>query len=666
MIQSLLIANRGEIACRVIRTACAMGIRTVAVYSDADADALHVAMANEAHAIGPAPAAQSYLRGDAILEVAARSGADAIHPGYGFLSENAGFARACAKAGVIFVGPPADAINAMGSKDAAKKLMEAAGVPVVPGYHGDDQSSGKLNKEADRIGFPVLIKAVAGGGGKGMKLASTPDEFAAQLESARREAEAAFGNGAVLLEKYLTRARHIEVQVFGDTHGNVVHLFERDCSIQRRHQKVIEEAPAPHMPEAVRQAMGQTAVAAAQAVNYTGAGTVEFIADSSDELDENSFYFMEMNTRLQVEHPVTEAVTGVDLVEWQMRVAMGEPLPLRQDQIGLSGHAVEARLYAEDPARKFLPATGTLRCLRFAPGVRVDTGIAAGGKVTPFYDSMIAKVVAHGATRDQAISTLSLAMKSTAISGVTTNLAFLSRIADAAAFRAGEVETRFIDHHKDTLFRPDDVPHDQVMALAAMATILSRPPAGSDPWDRRDGFRVQGIYRDRVQFAGEGGVLIDIPVATERDTYTLELTDGPMIVRHCTLTQDGIVSTEIDGHRIQATIVRDSQGIDVMLEGQAYRFAAFDPFLLAAAGHGSAGDLAAPMSGKVTKVYVAEGEAVSAGQELMVLEAMKMEHVIRAPAKGTVTTVQAADGQQVNEGEILAIVDAGPEQAATG
>lgn len=665
MIQSLLIANRGEIACRVINTARTMGIRTIAVYSEADAGALHVQMADEAHAIGPAPARDSYLRGDVILEVARRSGANAIHPGYGFLSENSGFASACAQAGIIFVGPPADAIEAMGSKDAAKQLMEKAGVPVVPGYHGEDQSPERLQQEADRIGYPVLIKAVAGGGGKGMKLAESAAEFSAQLESAQREGEAAFGNGVVLLEKYLTRARHIEVQIFGDSHGNAVHLFERDCSIQRRHQKVIEEAPAPDMPDNVRNAMGKAAVAAALAVNYTGAGTVEFIADSSAELTENRFYFMEMNTRLQVEHPVTEAVTGLDLVEWQLRVAGGEPLPLPQDQIQLSGHAVEVRLYAEDPAKRFLPATGTLRCLRFPEDIRVDTGIVEGGTVTPFYDPMIAKMISHGATRDQAIARMRTALNDTAIAGVATNLFFLGRIMEAEAFRAGEVETRFIDHYEEDLFRADDFPADRALALATIATLLERKAPGQDPWDRCDGFRVQGVRRDRVAFADDDGGLVDVSVIRDGDSFELDLPGGMAKLSNCELAPDGTIAAEIDGLRLKAVIASDGSGVDVMLKGRVFRFPVFDPFASAQSSGGGAGNLAAPMSGKVTRVFVEPGQSVDVGQELMVLEAMKMEHIIRATARGSLASIHAADGQQVNEGEILAVIDAGEQQAAS-
>src|SRR5215204_3100414 len=495
MFAKLLIANRGEIACRVIRTARRMGIATVAVYSAADMAALHVAMADEAYPIGPPPPRQSYLNIDAVIEAACDSGAEAVHPGYGFMSENAEFAETCAAAGVVFIGPPPQAIRAMGSKAAAKALMEKHGVPVVPGYHGADQDDARLLAEADRIGFPVLIKASAGGGGRGMRIVASKGEFARALDGARREAKGAFGDDTMLLERYLERPRHIEVQVFGDSHGNLVHLFERDCSIQRRHQKIVEEAPAPGLDSTRRQQIGEAAVAAARAVGYVGAGTVEFIMQSSGaELGGERFYFMEMNTRLQVEHPVTEAVTGLDLVEWQLRVAAGEQLPVKQDELGLRGHAIEVRLYAENPARGFLPVTGTLHRLHFpeGDGVRVDTGVREGDAVTPFYDPMIAKIIAGGENRDAARMRLGRALADTAVLGLATNLGFLARVVADPDFAAGAVDTGFIERRGDSLLAPAGPPPDAALAAAALYRFLSasEPGQAPDPWSRGDGWRL--------------------------------------------------------------------------------------------------------------------------------------------------------------------------------
>src|SRR3954468_21564828 len=492
MLKSLLIANRGEIACRVIRTAQRLGVRTVAVYSDADAKALHVRMADEAVHIGPSPARESYLRGDRIIEAAKATSAEAIHPGYGFLSENADFAQAVIDAGLIWVGPKADSIRAMGLKDAAKKLMAEAGVPVTPGYLGEDQAPKRLKKEAAAIGYPVLIKAVAGGGGKGMRKVDRAQDFDDALESCKREAASSFGNDVVLLEKWIESPRHIEVQVFGDSHGNVVHLFERDCSLQRRHQKVIEEAPAPGMDEATREAVCGAAVRAAQAVNYENAGTIEFIADASDGLRPDRIWFMEMNTRLQVEHPVTEEITGQDLVEWQLRVASGEPLPLTQDQLAIRGHAVEARLYAEDPAHEFLPSTGRLDHFQLGRGVRIDTGVEEGDRISPHYDPMIAKLIARGRDREEAIDRLVDALVEVEVWPVRTNAAFLARAADDADFRAGEVDTSFIPSRLDRL-GPDPSPSDPVWTLAATALLASdfgSAAAEEDPWSALQGFRL--------------------------------------------------------------------------------------------------------------------------------------------------------------------------------
>ena len=509
---SILIANRGEIACRVIRTAKAMGLRTIAVYSDADRDAPHVRLADEAHAIGPSPARDSYLRADIILDVAKKAGAACIHPGYGFLSENAAFADACATAGIVFVGPPSSAILAMGLKDAAKALVEKAGVPVVPGYHGARQETDFLRAEAGRIGYPVLIKAVAGGGGKGMRRVDAEFEFDAALESAQREAQNAFGDARVLVEKYILSPRHIEIQVFADSHGHVVHLFERDCSLQRRHQKVIEEAPAPDMPAAVREAMGKAAVEAARAVGYVGAGTVEFIADGREGLKADGFFFMEMNTRLQVEHPVTEGITGLDLVEWQLRVAAGEKLPRLQPDIAMCGHAVEARVYAEDPEHGFLPSTGKLWALQLpaGDGIRVDSGVVEGGEVTPFYDPMIAKVIAHGATRNQALDRLAAALGETIVAGPRSNVAFLKALCEAEDFRAGRFDTGFIDRNLDALGAVPRPASPQALAqaarvLAADDTKRIRKAAKKrgngnthSPWQVADSFALAQREADAV------------------------------------------------------------------------------------------------------------------------------------------------------------------------
>ena len=635
MITKLLIANRGEIACRIIRTARAMGIATVAVYSDADARALHVRQADEAVHIGPSPAAESYLVGEKIITAAQQTGAEAIHPGYGFLSENADFAQAVIDAGLIWVGPKPQSIRAMGLKDAAKKLMRAAGVPVTPGYEGEDQSAERLKAEADAIGYPVLIKAVAGGGGKGMRKVDAAGDFEAALESCRREAKASFGNDEVLLEKWITSPRHIEVQVFGDSHGNVVHLFERDCSLQRRHQKVIEEAPAPGMDEATRAEICAAAVRAAQAVDYEGAGTIEFIADASEGLRATHIFFMEMNTRLQVEHPVTEEITGVDLVEWQLRVARGEPVPLKQDELSINGWAIEARLYAEDPSSGFLPSTGPLEHLDFGPADRVETGVEEGGAVSPFYDPMIAKLVCYGADRAEAIDALLEAVNGTEVWPVRTNAGFLGRALDSEAFRAGELDTGFIAAAGDELI-PSAEPSDAVWHVAARL-------ATDDAFDQPlAGFRLNAPSRASVALASGGETrLIDLAaaragtVAVEDDVPDFEETDP----------DDGpVVTGYLDGEEIVT-----------FASGMAYRFS------LAArgTGHASAADgaIVAPMPGKVIAVDVAEGDLVTAGQRLMVLEAMKMEHALTAPFDGTVTELTASAGAQVQVEAVLAVVE---------
>ena len=635
MITKLLIANRGEIACRIIRTARDMGIATVAVYSDADARALHVRQADEAVHIGPSPAAESYLVGEKIIAAAQQTGAQAVHPGYGFLSENADFAQAVTDAGLIWVGPKPESIRAMGLKDAAKKLMRAAGVPVTPGYEGEDQSAERLKAEADAIGYPVLIKAVAGGGGKGMRKVDAAGDFEAALESCRREAKASFGNDEVLLEKWITSPRHIEVQVFGDSHGNVVHLFERDCSLQRRHQKVIEEAPAPGMDEATRAEICAAAVRAAKAVDYEGAGTIEFIADASEGLRATHIFFMEMNTRLQVEHPVTEEITGVDLVEWQLRVASGEPVPLKQEELRIEGHAIEARLYAEDPSSGFLPSTGPLEHLDFGPADRVETGVEEGGAVSPFYDPMIAKLVCYGADREEAIDALLEAVNGTEVWPVRTNAGFLGRALDSEAFRAGELDTGFIAAAGDELI-PSAEPSDAVWHVAARL-------ATDDAFDQPlAGFRLNAPPRASVALASGGETrLIDL-AAARADTVAVE--DGMPDFEEADADDGPVVTGFLDGEEIVT-----------FASGTAYRFS------LAArgTGHASAGDgaIVAPMPGKVIAVDVAEGDTVTAGQRLMVLEAMKMEHALTAPFDGTVTELAASAGAQVRVEAVLAVVE---------
>ncbi len=618
MIGSLLIANRGEIACRVIRTARRLGVRTVAVYSDADATALHVRMADEAVHIGPSPARESYLCGDKIIAAAKATGAEAIHPGYGFLSENADFAEAVIDAGLIWVGPKPDSIRAMGLKDAAKTLMADAGVPVTPGYLGEDQDPKRLKKEAEAIGYPVLIKAVAGGGGKGMRKVDVPEDFDDALDSAKREAAAAFGNDHVLLEKWIESPRHIEVQVFGDSHGNVVHLFERDCSLQRRHQKVIEEAPAPGMDAETRAAVCGAAVRAAQAVDYENAGTVEFIADASEGLRADRIWFMEMNTRLQVEHPVTEEVTGQDLVEWQLRVASGEKLPKSQDELSISGHAIEARLYAEDPAKGFLPSVGTLEHFDLGDEGRIETGVEEGDSISPFYDPMIAKLIGRGETRDEAIAELAAMLDSVEVWPVKTNAGFLFNALTSDQFCSGEVSTGFIEQHLDELV-PDGEADDEVWQGAAAVAWLASEADTELPG--LAGFRLNAPPAARVTLSRAG------------QTRTIEL--------------DGEVG-DISGFAEDERIV-------VFREGQAFGFdLAARGSVGAASGDGA---ITAPMPGKVTSVETKQGAKVTKGQRLLTLEAMKMEHGLTAPFDGIVAELNAKNGAQVVEGAVLARVE---------
>jgi 3-methylcrotonyl-CoA carboxylase alpha subunit len=666
MFDKILIANRGEIACRIIRTARRLGIRTVAVYSEADAAALHVAMADEAFPIGPPPARDSYLRIDRLIEAARRSGAAAIHPGYGFLSENADFAAACADAGLVFIGPPAAAIRAMGSKAAAKALMEKAGVPLVPGYHGEAQDERPLVAAAERIGYPVLIKASAGGGGRGMRVVETAGAFAAALASAKREAKAAFGDDRVLIEKYLTRPRHIEIQVFADRQGNTIHLFERDCSIQRRHQKVVEEAPAPGMSEKRRRAMGEAAVAAARAVGYVGAGTVEFIVDGA------GFYFMEMNTRIQVEHPVTEMVTGLDLVEWQFRVAAGESLPRAQKEIELQGHAVEARLYAEDPARDFLPATGRLRRLAAPEGkgayLRIETGVREGNAVSVYYDPMIAKVIAWGRDRADALRRLGEALADYRIAGLATNRDFLIRLMRHPAFGAGEIDTGFIERHRHDLIPPPAPAPRRVLAAASLALLGEQQRAAAaagarsgdphSPWIRRDFWRLNGdTYHDMRWRDGESERLVRAHHRGAR--YQLDI-DGEPSLADARALADGDLELRLDGTKSALGVSRHGAEVTVIADDGTWCLLHIDPSAPRTAEDVAGGRLTAPMPGKVAQVLAAAGAAVKRGQALMVLEAMKMEHTIAAPADGTVERVNFAPGDLVEEGaELIAFVAAG-------
>ncbi|HVC54032.1 MAG TPA: acetyl-CoA carboxylase biotin carboxylase subunit [Stellaceae bacterium] len=668
MFAKILIANRGEIACRVIRTARRMGVATVAVYSAADAGALHVALADEARPIGPAPARDSYLKIEAIIAAARDTGSQAVHPGYGFLSENAEFAEACAAAGLVFIGPPPGAIRAMGSKAAAKALMEAAGVPVVPGYHGAEQDPARLLEEAGRIGFPVMIKASAGGGGRGMREVAAAADFPRALDAARREATGAFGDDRVLLERLLTAPRHIEVQVFADTHGNIVHLYERDCSIQRRHQKVIEEAPAPGIAPERRQAMGRAAVAAAGAVGYVGAGTVEFIVESGAESGADAFYFMEMNTRLQVEHPVTEAVTGLDLVEWQLRVAAGEKLPLGQAEIPLNGHAIEARLYAENPARGFLPATGTFRGLRLpAPeAARVDTGVRQGDAVTPFYDPLIAKIIAWGEDREAARRRLLRALADSAVYGLATNLGFLARIAGEAEFAAGAVDTGYIERRRAVLIPPPAPVPPEVLAAAVLQRLLPAEPATGDPWARQDGWRLNLANAPRDFRFTCGDAVVEASAAAEGDSWRLRL-GGRGARATAERGQSGRFTVSLDGVPARLVLFEHAGEVAVFVAGDAWRLAERDPLAPPEAAQLAAGRLTAPMPGRVVQLFVAAGDAVRRGQPLLVIEAMKMEHTIAAPHDGTVDRVPFAVGDPVEEGvEVIALAAPGEGRSDAG
>ncbi len=659
MFDRILIANRGEIACRVARTARRMGIRTVAVYSDADVGAMHVAACDEAHRIGPPPPRESYLDGTAILAVAKATGAQAIHPGYGFLSENADFATAVAAAGLVFIGPPPSAIRAMGSKSASKMLMGRAGVRLVPGYHGDDQDDALLAREAETIGYPVLIKASAGGGGKGMRIVEKAGEFAAALASARREAKASFGDDTVLLEKYLTEPRHIEMQVFADTHGACVHLFERDCSVQRRHQKVLEEAPAPGMTPARRAEMGAAAIAAANAIGYVGAGTVEFIVDR-----DGTFYFMEMNTRLQVEHPVTEMITGQDLVEWQLRVAAGETLPLRQEQLAISGHAIEARIYAEDPERGFLPSIGHIAHLRTpspSADVRIDTGVRAGDDISQYYDPMIAKLIVHGEDRATALRRLGDALGDYQVAGVTTNVAFLRRVVVHDAFAGARLDTGLIARNHDALFPPASAPSAEVLATAALGECMAlrqaakvRSAASGDPHSPWHGIESWWLNSDNHALEFDyavGEATHPVRVRTRGDAF--EIVAAGRTLAATVADQGDSLAVTLDGLRATASVIPVGEDRYVYTQGGMHRLRLADPMAHADEDATPGGHLAAPMSGTVVAVLVKVGDTVARGTPLLILEAMKMEHTITAPAAGTVSAVHYRERDQVREGAEL-------------
>ncbi|RIX48423.1 MAG: acetyl/propionyl/methylcrotonyl-CoA carboxylase subunit alpha [Rhodocyclales bacterium GT-UBC] len=663
MFNKILIANRGEIACRVIKTARRMGIRTVAVYSEADANARHVRLADEAVLLGPAAARESYLVADKIVEACKRTGVQAVHPGYGFLSENADFADALAANGIAFIGPPASAIRAMGSKSEAKKLMGKAAVPLTPGYHGDDQTPALLHREADQIGYPVLIKAAAGGGGKGMRLVEQSADFPDALASCKREAISSFGDDHVLIEKYITKPRHIEIQVFADSLGNCVYLFERDCSVQRRHQKVLEEAPAPGMTLERRRQMGEAAVAAAKAVGYVGAGTVEFIANQ-----DGSFYFMEMNTRLQVEHPVTEMITGQDLVEWQLRVAAGQPLPLAQEQLQIRGHALEARIYAEDAGKGFLPSTGQL--VRLAPpaeslNVRVDTGVEEGDEITPFYDPMIAKLIVWDEHRDAALARMRKALADYRVAGVTTNIDFLSRLVACPAFAGADLDTGLIERQKDFLFpAAQTVPRDALL-VATVGELLweqheakAAAKASGDPfspWHARDGWRMNLSAARTVGFR-DGDSLVEAHVRYQRDQWAITLQGETTLARGRKLEGDQF-AVELDDRRLIASVVAVEGKRSIFLNGCTYSLLRDDPLHLVEAGGAHAGGLTAPMPGKVVALLAQVGQKVEKGTPLLILEAMKMEHTITAPAAGTVKAFCYAAGEQVGDGAALVEFD---------
>ncbi|MFI5447493.1 acetyl/propionyl/methylcrotonyl-CoA carboxylase subunit alpha [Polaromonas sp. UC242_47] len=659
MFKKILIANRGEIACRVAATARRMAIQTVAVYSDADAGAKHVSVCDEAIHIGGSAPKDSYLRWEKIIEAAQATGAEAIHPGYGFLSENEEFAQACARAGLVFIGPPASAIKAMGLKAESKQLMEKAGVPLVPGYHGSDQDPALLKREADRIGYPVLIKASAGGGGKGMRAVDKAEDFDAALASCKREAISSFGDDAVLVEKYAQRPRHIEIQVFGDTFGNYVYLFERDCSVQRRHQKVLEEAPAPGMTASMRQQMGEAAVAAARAVNYVGAGTVEFIVEQRADGSMN-FFFMEMNTRLQVEHPVTEAITGLDLVEWQLRVASGEKLPLAQEQLRIHGHAIEARICAENPDNNFLPATGRLHvyglpdCVSFERGlVRVDAGVREGDTISPFYDSMIAKLIVHGDTREQALARMDEALAQVHIVGLSTNVQFLRHVVQSRSFAEADLDTALIPREQAVLFNQEKIGLPVAAAAAVVLTLLEeKAQETDDPFSKRDGWRAHGVALRRFEFEFHDQAAEQAELTYQHDG-SLHLAAGGQDGRLVFSRSGNVVDIQFGEQRLAAAIYRRGEVVHVFARQGATQITVIDRLAHAGESHGEIGRLTAPMPGKVVSFAVKAGDTVSKGQALAVMEAMKMEHTIAAPADGVVQELLYAPGDQVTEGAEL-------------
>ncbi|SEQ42267.1 3-methylcrotonyl-CoA carboxylase alpha subunit [Solimonas aquatica] len=655
LFSSVLIANRGEIACRVIKTCRRLGIRSIAIYSEADAGARHVRLADEAHCVGPAPTRESYLHIAKVIAAAKASGAQAIHPGYGFLSENEAFAQACAEAGIVFIGPPVAAIRAMGSKSAAKQLMQASGVPLVPGYHGDEQDAAFLQAQARQIGYPVLIKASAGGGGKGMRVVTRDEDFAALLASCQREAQASFGDARVLLEKYLQQPRHIEIQVFGDTQGHIVHLHERDCSAQRRHQKVVEEAPAPHMSAEQRAAMGRAACEAARAVNYVGAGTVEFIAEAGS----SAFYFMEMNTRLQVEHPVTEMITGQDLVEWQLRVAAGEPLPLTQEQIPLRGHAIEVRIYAEDPVKNFLPSIGRLQHFATPPqteAVRLDSGIEQGDEISPHYDPMLAKLIVWGEDRAQAVERMLAALGQTQIVGLQHNLHFLARLIDHAQFHAGTVDTGLIERELPVLLQRDAFDAQAGAQLAALwqqtreaAQLRAQAAATLDPhspWALGDGWRLNATLQRELRFL----------IGEQEQPVRLQYAQGLRIDGlDAQLRDDGeqALSYRIGTRTGSAQLLEHQEQIHLFADGRSLQLKLNDPLRHAGEHEQDQGGLAAPMPGKIIALLCEPGATVEAGAPLLVMEAMKMEHTLKAPARGLLRGFHCALGEQVAEGTQL-------------
>jgi 3-methylcrotonyl-CoA carboxylase alpha subunit len=672
MFSKILVANRGEIACRIIKTARRLGIATVAIYSDADRDCLHVALAGEAFRIGPPPARESYLDGAKILEAARLCGAKAVHPGYGFLAENADFAEACTAAGVVFIGPPASAIRAMGDKAQAKALIEQAGVSVIPGFHGGKQDEISLAGEARRIGYPILIKPSAGGGGKGMKIAEGPADFYEKLASAKREAQAAFGDQRIILEKYLLRPRHVEVQIFSDHAGNCVHLFDRDCSLQRRHQKIIEEAPAPKISDGLRQAMHDAALSAARAVGYVGAGTVEFMFLP----EERAFYFLEMNTRLQVEHPATEMITGLDLVAWQIRVAAGGMLPLRQEEISLRGAAIEARLYAEDPLRGFLPQAGRLLHLRFpdsGPFLRVDTGFRAGDVIPVDYDPMIAKVIAWGEDREEAVSRLGAALFELSVGGLRTNLEFLATIAGDESFRASPPDTGFVERCLENLLPENKTAAAEAVALAAIGLICERRAAAGEragrssdpwsPWNKTDGWRLNGEARETLrlyEILPEGGREHRLEVTYLRQGFRLDLQQTSYSCAGGELAGDGGLEADLDGHRFKSVWLRHGQEVLVLLgPGATFRFEESRPARATARREWAADRLTAPMPGRIAALLVAPGERVAANQPLLILEAMKMEHLLCAPKDGIVKKFNFQIGDQTAEGDELVTFESG-------